>query len=119
MILDKIQLKRVAEGEEIRDFDGTYRKPTAWEATFARTILTMQATAPQPERAEGRINRKYLDAAGQEIRDLFARYGSGDYIPTEDEKEIIELTLDNILIALVEKGQTVLPQPPREAKEKG
>lgn len=38
-----------------------------------------------------------LETVKQEIRDLFARYGSGDYTPTEEEKEIIENALDEIL----------------------
>jgi len=33
----------------------------------------------------------------QEILDLFARYGSGDYEPTENEKSVINETLDEIL----------------------
>lgn len=38
-----------------------------------------------------------LETVKQEIRDLFARYGSGDYTPSEEEKEIIENALDEIL----------------------
>ena len=101
MTLDKIQLERIADGEEIRDFDGTYRKPTAWEATFARTILTMQAAAPQPERADGwcPVSEHYGDRG-------LCSDGTSIRIDVPDPPSKYTHWMP-------------LPQPPREGKEEG
>lgn len=33
----------------------------------------------------------------QEIKDLFAKYGSGDYVPSEEEKTIIDMGLETVI----------------------
>lgn len=43
-----------------------------------------------------------VGSAAQEIRDLFARYGSGDYEPTEEEKAIIDAGLEEVLRCAIE-----------------
>jgi hypothetical protein len=51
------------------------------------------------------------DQAIQEIKDCFARFGSGDYQPSDDEKRVIETTLAEIFRQynqpLTESGELV------------